>query len=271
MESPNTHTNCHPAEAPADLSANRGWPGKPTSARDIRNLFAALGNEPDLHGYLEHLVEALIALFDAEGCTIDLIGQGQFAISKPDSQAAWIGSGEDAPHSAIQMQDVLDRLLETKSSILVSASKPQGGHGGSQVVCSPACTMLSPIVAGDAVLGVVKVVCSAEEHRFDRDNLHLLDTITLYLGQALYARRLGEVLDSRLLRLASVTEGERIKPVRVGSIPALDKVTRIVAKSFYREMTKAGFGTHQIIRAATEIISELQSTLRERCTQIDEA
>jgi hypothetical protein len=127
------------------------------------------------------------------------------------------------------------------------------------------------VIAGNTVLGVAVLVWPADGQSFDHDKLHLLDFITLYLGEALYARRLRDLLDSRLLHLALTSDVERtINQVRVGSVPTLDKMTRIVAKSFFREMTKAGFGTNQIIGAATEIISELHGHLQKRNKESDQ-
>jgi hypothetical protein len=39
-------------------------------------------------------------------------------------------------------------------------------------------------------------------------------------------------------------------------------MARIVARSFYREMTIAGFSQSQIIKVASEIISELSVSVR---------
>jgi len=36
-----------------------------------------------------------------------------------------------------------------------------------------------------------------------------------------------------------------------------DQVVKILAKSFFKEMSKAGFGSDQIVRAASEIIDQL--------------
>jgi hypothetical protein len=41
----------------------------------------------------------------------------------------------------------------------------------------------------------------------------------------------------------------------------LDKVAKLLAKTFYREMSKAGFGPDHIINAASEIISLLNESV----------
>jgi hypothetical protein len=41
-----------------------------------------------------------------------------------------------------------------------------------------------------------------------------------------------------------------------------DEVARILAKSFFKEMTGAGFGEAQIVQAASEIIGQLNSSVQ---------
>jgi hypothetical protein len=215
---------------------------------------------------MKHLVDGLVSLFEAESCVVNLLQQGQVATSSSATDRGPAGSGQRGLAATPQTEAVIEHLLGSKSSIILPATQSQAEDVGSQ---GPA--MLSPIVVGDTVLGVVIAVRPAKERPFDGEDLHLLDTVTLYLGQAIHARRLRDLLDSRLLHLALTTDLERtLKEIRVGSVPALDKMTRIVAKSFFREMSKAGFGSHQIIRAATEIISELHRHLQKRSTQMDE-
>jgi len=43
-----------------------------------------------------------------------------------------------------------------------------------------------------------------------------------------------------------------------------NQIARILARSFYREMLGAGFNLNQILFAATEVISELSSTIKVR-------
>jgi hypothetical protein len=90
-----------------------------------------------------------------------------------------------------------------------------------------------------------------------------LDSIGLFLAKAIQTQQLQGLLDSRLVQLAlTQSVGRAGDRVRMESVPHLDRMTRIVARSFYREMTRAGFGSQQIISAATEIISELSNSLQ---------
>jgi len=272
VQSLNIHTDHYLSQAPRFPSSDGGWPDTPKLAGNIRDLFAAVGSQTSLRVYLEHVVQVLVSLFEAEGCTISLLEQGDVATSKAAPADGVASSTRQGVRAEIQMEAALERLLETKTAVFLPAADLQATDKGSRVGTFRGHAMLSPIIAGESVLGMVVVVCSGPDSRFDRDKLHLLEAIALYLGQALYARRLSDLLNSRLLHLALTSDvGRTVNQIRLGSVPALDKMTRIVAKSFFREMTKAGFGSHQIIRAATEIISELHSHLQKRSAPREES
>lgn len=271
MSSPNSHAGNHCIQAQPLRPADGSWPARQKPSRHIRDLFATIGTQDNLGDTMEHLVDGLVRFFDAESCVVDLLQQGQVTSSKPAPLGIIAGAPRSGPRGTRKIEAVLGHLLESKTSIILPHPQATGGDGDADAGASRGHAMVSPIVAGDTVLGLVTVTGPVEERPFDGDDLHLLDTITLYLGQAIHARCLRDLLDSRLLHLAIGNEPERSSTqVRVGSVPTLDKMTRIVARSFYREMTKAGFGSHQIITAATEIISELHSNLKDSCRGRDE-
>lgn len=108
------------------------------------------------------------------------------------------------------------------------------------------------------------------------------------LGQILYrlAALSAEIFDARTVvapstaKLSQVIQLQYILNSRVAEIaptqglnsatahPMLmqvqhrDRVAEVVAKSFYVEMKKAGFGPNEIINAASEILSQLSNSLR---------
>jgi hypothetical protein len=63
--------------------------------------------------------------------------------------------------------------------------------------------------------------------------------------------------------MAVTRSGDKtISEIISGSGQNPNHIARILAKSFYREMTIAGFSFNQIIYAASEVISELSNSLR---------
>jgi hypothetical protein len=74
--------------------------------------------------------------------------------------------------------------------------------------------------------------------------------------------QLQHVLASRFAQLALLREtranlGEAMEK----AVENPDQLARILAKSFFREMTRTGFSTGQIINASSEIIAQLSSSL----------
>jgi len=70
------------------------------------------------------------------------------------------------------------------------------------------------------------------------------------------------LLRSRYLQAAVAREAE---PATAGSLDAIGndpvRISKLLAKSFYKEMAAAGFGSDHIITATTEIISLLNENL----------
>lgn len=120
-----------------------------------------------------------------------------------------------------------------------------------------------PIFFDGRVAGTLNVSHHAGGTSFDHRNLLLAETIARHVESILQNAHLGNLLRSRLLQAALVRkgrEGGRAKSLVRG--PAAGELASLVAKTFYREMMRAGFGTDQIIRAATEILSLLGEKVR---------
>jgi hypothetical protein len=70
------------------------------------------------------------------------------------------------------------------------------------------------------------------------------------------------MLDSRFAQMAFALEGRADScSVITLSTHEPDKVARMLAKAFFKDMRHCGFTPNQIIRAAGEIISELTGSL----------
>jgi hypothetical protein len=128
----------------------------------------------------------------------------------------------------------------------------------------------APIRHGGRVIGMLRVSGPMDKAQFDRDDLRLLHIVTLYIGKSLQIAQLKQLLDSRFAQLALANEVEHTVGQVLATAPNPAGVVKILAKSFYREMTRMGFGSNEIIKAAAEIISQLSRSLR-RHTRRQEA
>ena len=128
--------------------------------------------------------------------------------------------------------------------------------------------MSAPVRIDGRLVGVVNVTGAT----FSESELHLLEVMALFIGKSVQVIQLQHLLASRFAQMALVRDAhERAQDGAAnGAGPAPgtayqnpEDVARILARSFYKEMTRAGFAPGQIVSAATELIGQLKGTLQE--------
>jgi L-methionine (R)-S-oxide reductase len=124
-------------------------------------------------------------------------------------------------------------------------------------------SMSCPIVSHGKTIGIIHVSEPKNKRYFNPGNLRLLEVVALVIAKLIQVIQLQNILNSRFaqIALAQSVNSATVKPLM---IPAhhQNRIAKIVAKSFYREMKKAGFGPNQIIITASEILSHLSENLR---------
>jgi len=119
-----------------------------------------------------------------------------------------------------------------------------------------------PIMIGDKVIGVLNISNPKDGRHFTVEDLNLAVFIAILTGKSIQVIQLQNLLRSRYIQLAIARENGSTRQVALAAIshdPA--KISKILAKSFYKEMASAGFGSDHIVSAATEIISQLNHNL----------
>lgn len=124
-------------------------------------------------------------------------------------------------------------------------------------------TMSSPVVRDRKIIGVVHVDGPLDRNRFGSADLNLLSALVRLVSKAVQAAHAQKAAESHLMHVA-LTQAARknVQGLVTASAEDPDRVVRIVAKAFYREMSRAGFDPKHVIRAASEIISELSKSVR---------
>lgn len=119
-----------------------------------------------------------------------------------------------------------------------------------------------PIRSGAKVIGVINFSIPNTKHCFDQQDLQQANFVGLLVEKSLNVIQLQNVLQSKFVQLAISRETKELAEHTIApAIREPDKLAKIVAKTFYREMAKAGFTANQIVEAAGEIISLLNQTL----------
>jgi L-methionine (R)-S-oxide reductase len=127
-----------------------------------------------------------------------------------------------------------------------------------------------PIGDGDRVIGVINVSRPENKSCFEERDREILELLSRQVAQSLHISHLQGMLRSRFLTMALTRELEESRttdPVHESDLferavrTPPPKLAKIVAKAFFKELTRAGFGPHQVIEIATEVLSLLQKTL----------
>ena len=123
-----------------------------------------------------------------------------------------------------------------------------------------------PIRIHDKVIGVINANTPLNRSNIERNDLELLTTIAFLIGKSIQVLQLQNLLRSKYAQYAlGQARGTSIS-VSVHQSP--DKIAKILAKTFYNEMLKAGFGPDHMLTTATEIISLLSDKLKKHQTRL---
>jgi L-methionine (R)-S-oxide reductase len=122
--------------------------------------------------------------------------------------------------------------------------------------------LASPVLLAGRPAGVLNVSQPIDRTRFSPTDQANAELAAVLIGRAIQVGRLDRMLDSRFAQMAFTLEGAT-DACSVISLSAHDpdKVAKMLARGFYRELRHCGFTPNQVIHAAGEIISELTSSL----------
>lgn len=94
-------------------------------------------------------------------------------------------------------------------------------------------------------------------------NVMLFDTLAEHLGVAIETQTLRQLLASRYATIALSRDGQSALDLDfLSAVRHPEQVARIIARSFYKDLRRAGFETKQILVVATELIDSLNVALR---------
>ena len=157
-----------------------------------------------------------------------------------------------AGHVAATAQPLLVRdILESEFQTLARAPEA----ASRSFICVP-------IIIGGKVIGVMNVKNPVAKRCFDNEDLNLSVFVALLVGKSIQVIELQNLLNSRFAQMSVVLESEDVSGAITPERYDADKLVKMLSRSFYREMTNAGFGRAHIISAASEIISLLTLTMQ---------
>lgn len=117
-----------------------------------------------------------------------------------------------------------------------------------------------PILFAGKIIGVINTSNPIAKKSFDEQDLETTKIFALFVGKSIHIAQMQKILRSKFVELAVIRELTEEIPLEeaIAIAPNPTKLAKIVAKSFYRELTQAGFGANQVIEIATEVLDLLQ-------------
>jgi len=227
--------------------------------QDLSN-FLEQGNLDD---NLLQLAERAAKALNAENCSIMLLNEGESENLRMHVCASH-GSLPDAAYkeSIGKGEGIAGRVIASGQSVLIEDISHSEFAARARRANDPRKSLISsPIIINRRIVGVVNVSGHARGETFQLTDLQLFEVVALFIGKSIQAIQLQNILNSRFAQLALVQETKKNLALET-VLQNPDQVAKILAKSFYKEMTRAGFGSSQIINAASEIISQLSGSLQ---------
>jgi signal transduction protein with GAF and PtsI domain len=127
-----------------------------------------------------------------------------------------------------------------------------------------------PIILNQQVIGVINLSFPLDKKHFELLDLEILQLFAQQAAQSLQIFHLQGMLKSRFVAMAVTREIAEIQSEHSIAVhPYPPKLAKIVAKAFFKELTQAGFGTHEVIEIANEVLNLLQKTLNKHKNRLE--
>lgn len=178
-------------------------------------------------------------------------------------EAAW--KEEQAPG-----QGVAGRVLASGVSARVNRIGRSAWKSTARRPDDAGAFMACPLFLAGEAAGVLNISNPVDREIFSADDLAAAELAALLIARAIQVGRLERMLDSRFAQMALTLEGSaNAYTVTALSAHDPDKVAKMLAKGFYKELRHCGFTPNQIIHAAGEIISELTGSLNRHARRME--
>jgi signal transduction protein with GAF and PtsI domain len=229
-------------------------------------LSSFLEQQPNLDGCLNELAAMAAGILEVRNCSIMLF---QYENDADDFKLRVFAKHGALPASALQeaakvRDGIAGQVAESGKPLLVEditrteylplARRPQ------QV---SKCFIAVPVVIAGKVIGIINFSNPKGDRTLNEDDLSRAVFVSLLVGKSIQVSELQKILQSRFLQYSLALEAKNLVGSAIAPLSQDPKtLSKIVAKTFYREMNNAGFEADHIVHAATEIISLLNQTLK---------
>jgi L-methionine (R)-S-oxide reductase len=227
--------------------------------QDLRHFLAS----GTLEESLEQQAAMTAALVGAASCSIMLLNTGEGEAARMSVYARHGDQPDAALDTSVAYGEGIAGSVLASGTALCIADVGRSDYAG--LARSPDAAgslMCAPVRIDGRIVGVLNVANPPGVPPFGETELRLLDVVALFIGKSIQVQQLQHLLDSRFAQLALLQDARDGAPVRT-AYRNPQEVVRLLARSFFREMTKAGFEPAQIVGAASELIDQLNHHLQQ--------
>jgi L-methionine (R)-S-oxide reductase len=226
----------------------------------LNDLSDFLERHTDLDESLNELASMAADALNAENCSIMLLSGGEDDSDFGLRVLAHSGHlPEEAYREAMKLkQGISGYVVATRRPLLVADIEKSQFSSVARHHYRSNSLMSAPILIHQKVVGVIHVNTPRKRRSFRKDDLNLLYIVALLVGKSIQAIQLQKLMNSRytIFAMAQEKKGE-LNDIAASARQDLDRVAKLLAKTFFKEMNKAGFGSDHILNAASEIVSLL--------------
>lgn len=234
------------------------------SLLQLHELASFLDIQGNLEQSLNQLAEMAAKILNARHCSIMLLDEEEKDELKLRVFAAF-GDLPDAAYKQITKkgEGISGHVLATGQPLLIEDIEKSEFVGVARRLTDGNKSVISsPIILRRNIVGVINVTDPKTNRPFNLDDLHLLDVVALFVAKSLQVTQLESVLSSKFAQMALAQEAKSTIGDAMNYVSENpNQLAKILAKSFFKEMSKAGFTATQIIHAASEIITQLNADL----------
>jgi GAF domain-containing protein len=239
---------------------------------DISNLLEV---QPDLEQGLREVACLSAQILKTRRCSIMLLSEPETRDNGGEYLRVFTHYG-NLPPSAYQQitpvnEGIAGYVAATGTPLLIEdISQSQFVDAARYLDESNKSLISVPISFAGKTIGTINTSSPIDKKSFDEQDLETMKIFALFVGKSIYIAQMQKILRSKFLEIAVAREltEENLSEGAIGSAaapraiaPNPTKLAKIVAKSFYRELTQAGFGANQVIEIATEVLDLLQKNI----------
>ena len=229
----------------------------------LHGLALFLTSEEDLRRHLGELAERAASVTEASSCSIMLLSEG-------DNEAARLklwASSEHLPSFAwnerpAHGESIAGHVLEHGTPLLVPDIRKSefAPLARDRVDIGPSFICI-PIRVDPRVIGVMNLSSRVNRPPFNKAHLGLAEIVAILIGKSIQVQRLQTMIRSRVAQATLAREEkEVVARLTDGTLPPA-RLAKMLAKSFFKDLSAAGFEPGQIIDAASEIITLVSSDI----------